>query len=186
MDGSSRVPLSERLVRLIFAELQGAYGTRFLNKYRTGQMTEDGRHDRGIINTMRVWADGLGGFKEAAIADALKNLPPGEEAPSLPAFVDLCRNAARRQGSDLSALPYRPTPEEEARAKANAAKLKRDAEDLGQKDPLGWAKNPSSQSALNWIIALAGETGDPRFKPILQDLKDRGITDGNRLLTRAQ
>ena len=72
--------------------MQGHYGTRFLNMWKTGQELPDGR-DAGMVNAMNHWAEKLGGYKDhpETIKRALENLPP--EPPSLPQFAEILRHS---------------------------------------------------------------------------------------------
>ncbi len=117
---SRRLP--ERWVARIFQELQGNYGSRFLNQWKTGQTMSDGQ-DSGIANAMRVWGEKLGGFEECpdAIADVLKALP--HEPPTLPQFAEMCRNAMARHRGNQPALPHKLTEEDMARNKARLAEI---------------------------------------------------------------
>ena len=84
--------LPDAWVQRIFATMQGHYGTRFLNMWRTGQDLPDGR-DAGMVNAMNHWAEKLGGYKDSpeTIKRALENLPP--EPPSLPQFAEILRHS---------------------------------------------------------------------------------------------
>lgn len=84
--------LPDSWVQRIFATLQGHYGTRFLNMWKTGQVLPDGS-DAGVVNAMNHWADKLGGYSERGdvIKKVLDNLPI--EPPSLPQFLELMRHA---------------------------------------------------------------------------------------------
>ena len=79
-------------VRKLFAELQGNYGTRFLDMWRSGQADTNG-DDVGLQNAMDMWAEKLAGFRERpdAIRRVLDTLPP--HPPTLPEFVALCRQS---------------------------------------------------------------------------------------------
>ena len=85
-----RHPLPMGWVRKLFAELQGNYGTRFLDMWRSGQTNVDG-DDVGLQNAMSLWAERLGGFRDKpeAIRRVLDALP--EHPPTLPKFLELCR-----------------------------------------------------------------------------------------------
>lgn len=50
-------------------------------------------------------------------------------------------------------------------------------------DPLGWAKKPRSQTALDFVVELANDK-ERDFVDILADLKKHQITDGIRLLKK--
>lgn len=77
-------------VRKLFGELQGNYGTRFLDMWRSGQSDSNG-DDVGLQNAMALWAEKLAGFRDRpeAIRRALESLPL--HPPTLPEFVALCR-----------------------------------------------------------------------------------------------
>ena len=53
--------LPDAWVQRIFATMQGHYGTRFLNMWRTGQTLPDG-NDAGVVNAMNHWAEKLGWY----------------------------------------------------------------------------------------------------------------------------
>ena len=55
---------------------------------------------------------------------------------------------------------------------------------LKPEDPILWARQPSSQMALEFILELANKEEDPRFIEILQMLRDKGVVDGDTLVTR--
>jgi hypothetical protein len=74
--------------------MQGHYGTRFLNMWKTGQVLPDG-NDAGIVNAMNHWAEKLGWYVDhpQTIKTVLDNLPT--EPPTLPQFCDMLRRAWR-------------------------------------------------------------------------------------------
>ncbi len=120
-----RQPLPLGWVRKLFAELQGNYGTRFLDMWRSGQTNVDG-DDVGLQNAMSLWAERLGGFRDKpeAIRRVLDALP--EHPPTLPKFLELCRACC--PGPEHKALPApNLTPaqiaERQAAAEAIAAKV---------------------------------------------------------------
>lgn len=84
--------LPDSWVQRIFVTMQGHYGTRFLNMWKTGQVLPDG-NDAGVVNAMNHWAEKLGGYAEhpETIKRALSNLPI--EPPSLPQFAELLRHS---------------------------------------------------------------------------------------------
>lgn len=141
MDESSMLnqSLPERWVAKIFQELQGNYGSRFLNQWKTGQMMPDGT-DAGIKNAMATWARKLGGFSDIGevFKTVLESLP--EEPPSLPQFIAMCREAGRRLDKSKPAIEYKPTAEEQEAA----AEVIRKASDSIKKAPAhdfkAWAK----------------------------------------------
>lgn len=124
-------------VRKLFAELQGSYGTRFLDMWRTGQTNVDG-DDVGLQNAMSLWAEKLGGFRDRpeAIRRALNALP--EHPPTLPRFVELCRACC--PSPEHKALPAPGlTPEQIAERQAAAEAMARKVLEP-QRDHKAWAK----------------------------------------------
>ena len=120
-----RHPLPLGWVRKLFAELQGNYGTRFLDMWRSGQADTNG-DDVGLQNAMDMWAEKLAGFRERpdAIRRALDTLP--KHPPTLPEFVELCRTSCPKQ--EVKALPAPDVPPSviearQAEAQAIAARV---------------------------------------------------------------
>lgn len=77
-------------IQKIFATMQGHYGSRFLNMWKTGQVLSDGT-DAGITNAMEHWSRKLGGYADSpeTIKRTLENLPP--DPPTLPQFCEMMR-----------------------------------------------------------------------------------------------
>ena len=97
--------LPEGVIKRIFATMQGHYGTRFLNMWKTGQVLPDGT-DAGVVNAMNHWDVKMGGTSWETIKRALEQLP--EEPPTLPQFLSLLRRcyvepSALRLENDLTA-----------------------------------------------------------------------------------
>ena len=109
-----RQPLPLGWVRKLFGELQGNYGTRFLDMWRSGQTDTNG-DDVGLQNAMALWAEKLAGFRDRpeAIRRVLDTLPP--HPPTLPEFVALCRQSCPKP--DHKALPAPNIPAEEIQAR---------------------------------------------------------------------
>jgi len=105
----------------IFSSMQGYYGTRYTNMWKTGELLPNGE-DAGHINMMRVWAEKLGGFQDhpECIAHALENLP--DTPPTLPQFIDICRRAPRKEPL---MLVHNLTPEDIKRNKERLDEIKR-------------------------------------------------------------
>lgn len=89
---SKRLP--DNWVQRIFATMQGNYGSKFLNMWKTGQILPDG-NDAGIVNAMNHWAEKLGGWHDHpdTIRTVLENLPA--DPPTLPQFVQMLRHSYR-------------------------------------------------------------------------------------------
>jgi hypothetical protein len=97
--------LPDGWIQRIFATMQGNYGTRFMNQWKTGQVLPDGS-DAGVVNAMNHWSEKMAGTSAATIKRALENLP--EEPPSLPQWMALLRRSyveppVLRLGDDLTA-----------------------------------------------------------------------------------
>ena len=112
-------------MRKLFAELQGNYGTRFLDMWRSG-VTDTNNDDVGLLNAMALWAEKLAGFRERpdAIRRVLDTLP--KHPPTLPEFVALCRQSCPKQ--EVKALPAPDVPPSviaarQAEAEAIAARV---------------------------------------------------------------
>jgi len=132
--------------------LQGNYGSRFLNQWKTGQQSPDGE-DIGIKNAMATWAKKLGGFSDMsdAIKAVLDYLP--SDPPSLPEFVNLCREAGRRLSENVKRIEYVPTEEEKQRA-AYAAKAASKAITKEKRDHKAWAKKLKARHDAGEVLSL--------------------------------
>lgn len=174
---SRRLP--DRWVAKIFQDMQGNYGSRFLNQWKTGQSLPDGT-DAGVRNAMNTWANKLGGFTDcpSVFATVLANLPA--EPPSLPQFHESCRIAMKGEQDRQTKIEYKLSPEDIERNRQMAEKAKQATQALGNKDPLEWARNPRSRLAFAEVLKLAKT--DARFAEIVADLVRDGITDGQKLL----
>lgn len=168
---STALPL--QWVAKIFRELQGNYGSRFLNQWKTGQLAPDGQ-DVGIANAMRVWSEKLAGFADTpdVFGDVLRSLP--DEPPSLPVFLDLCRKAALRKRDEVQRLSHKMTPEEAERSAQMAEQAKAATQALGNRDPLDWAKRPRSRLSMGVVASEAKKGRDPRFAEFFGQL----VADG--------
>lgn len=179
----SRPSLPPSTVAKIFQAMQGNYGSRFLNQWKTGQVISQGEHagkDAGLVNAMAFWGEKLAGFRDKTecIVRALNTLPP--DPPSLPQFVDLCRMAPANDRQ--AALPFKPDPK---RAAEFAAKLKAivAGEHRGG-DPIFWATHPRSQHAMDFILSAA-KAEPARFQPCIDKLlDDETIRPNGQLLYR--
>jgi hypothetical protein len=171
----SHQPLPLPWVAKIFQKLQGNYGTRFLNQWKTGQTFEHGQNkgeDVGVVNAMSVWAEKLGGFanQPERIARVIESLP--DDPPSLPAFIGLLR--ATHVADSTVQIAYTQTPEDVARhremSRRAAASVK-----APEFDGLLWAKRPKSQKAMDFIAD--GKKHARRF-PALAAIFDKHVADG--------
>ncbi|MEY2630769.1 MAG: hypothetical protein RLZZ469_1666 [Bacteroidota bacterium] len=108
-------PLQAKTIDYIFMHMHGRFGNTFLNKFRIGETTDDGK-DKGIENAKRVWASRLGGMSKERLKNALDHVY--ENTPSLDDFVMQCK--VQHQPIDYKALPK---PIDHDANKANMEKL---------------------------------------------------------------
>lgn len=106
----------------IFSYLSGLYGAKFTDMWR----------ETDIASVKLLWAEKLAGFKERpeVIKAAMDSLDDKPWPPTLPEFLHLCRDAARRFGPKVMAIEHKLTPEDVERNKARAREL---VEKLGRR-----------------------------------------------------
>jgi len=168
--------LKTELVERIFARLIGIYGAQFKSKF---SQVEAGV-DVGLEIAKAAWATELGGFgdKLEAIAYALEHLPT-EHAPNALEFRDICRRAPAKQ---KTAIEYKPTIEDEAKAKAAIASA---VKSLKPKEHDGidrhWGTHPRTEQQLKFIFQAAAR--DARFSSCVSWMVEKGIctADGHLL-----
>jgi hypothetical protein len=112
--------LPQSWVQKIFATMQGHYGTRFLNMWKTGQILSDGT-DAGVANAMEHWSRKLAGWSDSpeTIKRTLENLPA--DPPSLPQFCEMMR--LNYIPKNNLAISYEPSKETIAANKKRLADL---------------------------------------------------------------
>ena len=169
--------LPERYVAKIFQEMQGNYGSRFLNQWKTGQVLADGT-DAGIVNAMAMWGKKLAGFIDhpECIRRALDRLP--NDPPSLPQFVEMCRAAP---SNEKPALQHKLTREDHERMAKAALEAKRAVERADMDKVEFWATHPRSHAHLRFILDAAAN--DKRFERHVETMVEAGIctADGHAL-----
>lgn len=116
----SRPPLPQNWINKIYSTMQGHYGSRFVNMWKTGDQLPNGQ-DAGYVNAQQIWADKLAGFAEypESIAYVLERLP--EHPPTLPEFVELCRRAPRKE---QRMIEFKVSAEDHERNKERLRQLK--------------------------------------------------------------
>lgn len=114
-------PLPSAWINKIFATMQGHYGTRFLNMWKSGDTLDNGQ-DAGLYNAQRTWAEKLAGFEEhpECISHALESLP--DIPPTLPQFLEMCRRAPKKE---KLMLVHNLTPDDIKRNKERLDEIKR-------------------------------------------------------------
>lgn len=110
--------LPDGWIQRVFAAMQGNYGTRFMNQWKTGQLLPDG-NDAGIVNAMNHWSEKMAGTSAETIKRALDQLPP--EPPSLPQWMELLRRSYTEPNVLRLARSY--TAEELANNKRKVAEI---------------------------------------------------------------
>lgn len=132
--------LPEPWITRIFAEMSAMYGAKFTNMW-SGQ-------DAALVK--EKWATTLSGFQDRpeCIRDALDALNNCPYPPTLPEFLNLCRNSARRFGDSTLSLPHKKTPEEIERSREFSRKLSKERPDSCN-DPLDTWRYPVSQKAVD-------------------------------------
>ena len=175
--------LPEKWVKKLFAELQGNYGSRFVDMWRSGQILADGT-DAGLKNALAQWSEKLVGFSDQPerIRKALSALPP--YPPTLPEFIALCRqqqpdSVKVRNRSDSAAVSRGAS-----QAASHIADLSRrfsshchTGKAGCRSEALDWAHMPPAPGIRGpWIRAIidCASRGDGRFIPILA----RHVADG--------
>jgi hypothetical protein len=155
--------LPESWVVKIFTTFEGRYGTLFKDRWKGCDLG----------NVKQTWREELAGFADQPerIGHALKSLADEKFPPTLPEFIAACRRAPAKE---IPALPYKPTVEDEAKAKASIAAA---AKALKPKFHDGidrhWATHPRSEMQLRFIFQAAGN--DSRFLPCIAEMVADGI-----------
>lgn len=179
----SRPHLPRPLVVEIFQTMQGNYGSRFLNQWRTGQIIDGGEHhgkDAGLVNAMAFWGMKLAGFadKPECIRRVLNRLPP--DPPSLPQFAELCSQAP---ANEKPAIQHKLTSEDHQRMADAAREAKRAVEKASAEKVEFWATHPRSAKHLRDIFDAAKKV--PKFQACIDEMVANGIcTREGKLLKR--
>ena len=116
-------------IERIFALMLDLYGSKFSQQWAASDPA----------SMKRTWGEKLAGFSPAAIKYALGAMDERTFPPTLPEFLGLCRDHARRQGTAMPSLPAPELTREEA-----AARIGRLTSAAPQKqglDPRGWCKS---------------------------------------------
>jgi hypothetical protein len=167
--------LPDAWIERLFQKFEDFYGAKWSAQY--GDFPRD--------RVKETWAEGLAGFsdKGEAIAKALNTQSSSPYAPTLPEFLNLCREAARRIVPDVPRLDI----------KYDASKAKRFADELADvvnsanrgSDPRFWATHPKSHLAFDYIRGAAANN-PVVFKPCIDHLiaEGRVSEDGKHLIEK--
>ena len=167
--------LPEAWIEKLFQKFEDFYGAKWAAQY--------GSFPRNRV--MRTWAEELGGFadKTRAIGRALDPQKANPIPPTLPEFLTLCREAAKRIGNDKPALAHKPTAAELEHQRDMAKRLG-DVIGAGKlRDGIDehWATHPRSAMQLGMIFDAAKR--DSRFQPCIDQMVADGIcTESGQLL----
>lgn len=111
-----RAPLPDSWVERLFQRFEDYYGSKWAAQY--------GAFPRDRVKA--TWAEELAGFASipGAIAAALEVQKSDEWPPTLPKFLQLCREQARRIGAPKApALDHKLTPEDIERNRVRIGEL---------------------------------------------------------------
>lgn len=170
----NRAVSNERGIDRLFGEMASLYGAKFADLWA----------GTDIERVKEKWVEKLKGFADhpGVIQRAMDALDDRPFPPTLPEFLTLCRNAARRIGDDVRAIPYKMTGEDHDRVKATA-----EAAISGMKaknrDGIDhhWATHPRSHMHLKFIFDAA--KNDQRFRVCVSEMvRDEVCSDGGSLL----
>lgn len=165
---------NERGIDRLFAEMEAMYGAKFADLWA----------GTDIERVKAKWVEKLKGFADhpGVIQKAIDALDERPYPPTLPEFIGLCREAAKRIGTPTPALPHKLTGEDHDRIRetAEAAISGMKAKNRDGIDQ-HWATHPRSAMHLKFIFDAA--KNDARFRPCIAEMVKDGIcTDGGCLL----
>lgn len=163
--------LPDKWISKIFAKFEARYGSLFIDRWK----------DCNMANVRETWAEELANFedKPECIGHALKVLATSKFPPTLPEFLEACRQAPRKEAP---ALRYVPTAEDEERARNAAASAAKAIKKFsGDGIDRHWATHPKGVMHLKFIFDAAKR--DQRFAPCVAEMVKDGIcTDDGHLL----
>jgi len=158
--------LSDSAVRRLFAELQGLYGSRWIDMWKLGQVRESDGADLGLLNAQDVWAKALGGFADHLdiLRQALQACHSRPFPPTLPEFLESCRSfchgplVPKERHLTVVRNTQEPDPAETAARAQEALERARSVTVKGPSyDYKGWAKkivaNPKNYPAMSLKLA---------------------------------
>lgn len=158
-------------IEKIFSKFEGRYGSLFLDRWRGCDMA----------NVRATWAEELANFadKPECIGHALRTLGTQKYPPTLPEFLEACRQAPRKEAP---ALRHVPTAEDHDRARVAAEKAANAIKKInGDGIDEHWATHPRSVMQLKFIFDAAAR--DPRYQRCIEQMVAQGVcTDDGHLL----
>lgn len=156
---------SERGIDRLFGELEALYGSRFADMWA----------GTDIERVKAKWTEKLRGFADhpGVIQKAVDALDERPSPPTLPEFMALCRDAARRMGSTQAALPHKMTAADHERVAQAARDAKRAVERAGMDKVEFWATHPRSHHHLRFILDAA--KNDHSFEKHVETMVNSGV-----------
>lgn len=124
----------------------GLYGSKFLDLWRMSDMEK----------VRDLWAEKLSGFRgmPGAIKEALDSLDSKPYPPTLPEFLQMCREAAPRHLNKLAMLSYTQTPEERAKAQEIARTVVEKIVRADEREHKAWAKRLKARDEASERLSL--------------------------------
>lgn len=104
-------------VEKIFMRLHGRFGNQFFDKYKIGQINDDGE-DIGILNAKKIWAEDCGHLTAERLRRGLE--AKYQKAPSCDDFIAQCKpTEPMYQDNDVLKLTTSNSREKNAEYSAN-------------------------------------------------------------------
>ena len=156
----------ERGIDRLFGELEALYGSKFADLWA----------GTDIERVKAKWTEKLRGFAEhpGVIQKAVDALDESPTPPTLPEFLGLCRDAAKRMWPVNQALPYKPSAEDEERFRRAVASAAKVVEKINSDCiEVHWATHPKTPDHLRYIFDAAKR--NKRFVPCIAEMVKNGI-----------
>ena len=143
---ANRSALPDSWIGRVFDHMSGLYGSRFADLWR-GTDPETVR---------RMWDEKLAGFREmpGAIKEALDSLDSKPYPPTLPEFLQMCREAAPRHLNKPVMLSYTQTPEDRAKAQEIARTVVEKIVETDNREHKAWAKRLKARDEASERLSL--------------------------------
>lgn len=164
--------LPESWIEKIFSKFEARYGSMFHDRWKGCDLN----------NVKETWAEELANFadKPECIGHALKVLASAKFPPTLPEFLEACRQAPRKE---VPALRYVPTAADEERTRSAAAAAAKIVKKFNADGiDTHWATHPKSIMHLKFIFDSAAR--DQRFQPCIAEMVEKGICTENGVLLK--
>lgn len=178
LPGSPAV-LPDSWIERLFQKFEDWYGAKWAAQY--------GDFPRERVKA--TWAEELGGFATQgdAIAQAINAQKNSPFPPTLPEFLVLCREAAKRigNGAKVPALTHVRTADEREHQREMSQRIGQAIGSGKLRDGIDehWATHPLSAAQLRMIFDAAER--DPRFQRCITSMVERGVCSADgRLLKR--